>query len=952
MRFNRGGGSFAPYLLSILVLVGLVLLFFGKMAFSNLILARGDTFLYFYPYWNAAANALQEGRIPFWNPNIFMGAPLLANSQVGFFYPFNWPFWWFLDTPYAVSASIIFHLVVAGLGTYFAGLRVMGLQRSASLLAAVSFALGGYLTAQVEHVNQLQGLSWLPWFLVAVEFGMSRNRRNRLISMLTIALLFSLQLLAGHTQTTFITGVGLAVWILARLLERRLVHEETSQVDIHGTSSYISPFIILITGALLALIVAAIQILPTFELSQLSSRQGGLPANEVLSFSLPPLLISRTLLPAFGQSLFTEYVAFLPLVVLALAFVGAWQWRRRTRVLPALAWTVVGYWLALGAYNPFYWILARLPGFNLFRAPARWMVLYALGVSLLAGIGWQLILKQISKSEKTDEKGENQDSPSSTIIRPLQIFLIAILLLFAWAVVGQYLTTIIPTGPESPYEAPHLSTILLWGVEWFVLAAVLITLSRQRFEKWWRWVPWLIIVTGISVLFIGSRTLPYNNLTTPKAYFDLRPPISRLQVESNGTTDRFLSLSDIFFDLGDQAEIDTVYEDQLPIAAQYDYTIAVKQKEIVAPNLPMVFGLSTVDGFDGGILPLQSYSQLMKLILPDGTETTDGRLRENLSEIPENRWLDLFGARYLITDKVGDLWREGIFFDRQHAIEIQEGEAISVSYLPDFEATDIRLLASQLPGLLHIVTIDGESWELAPEKIDEGLFGAALPTPAKLEELEVSQCPELGDCVLEALTLVDDRDGTFQALVPGEYRLIYSGDVKIYDNLDVMPRAFIVYDWQQTTDITSAINIMRSTDFDVRNSAVLITSEVLPVESQPQDTNTVGGYVEIESYSPERVSLISNAAKDGLLVLTDSYYPGWEASVDGQNVPIQRANGQFRGVFVPAGQHEVVFDLDPQSYNYGRAISLVGLAVILILMVIWIGTKTTDDALAPNEIDN
>ncbi len=70
-------------------LIGLVALFFNRLAFSNLILARGDTFLYFYPYWSAAAAALRAGRVPLWNPDLFMGAPFLANSQVGFFYPLN-----------------------------------------------------------------------------------------------------------------------------------------------------------------------------------------------------------------------------------------------------------------------------------------------------------------------------------------------------------------------------------------------------------------------------------------------------------------------------------------------------------------------------------------------------------------------------------------------------------------------------------------------------------------------------------------------------------------------------------------------------------------------------------------------------------------------------------------------------------------------------------------------
>ena len=73
---------FAP-----LLLLPLVVLFFHRLALQGYILARGDVYLYFYPYWEAAATALREGRLPLWNPYLFMGAPLLANSQAGFFYP-------------------------------------------------------------------------------------------------------------------------------------------------------------------------------------------------------------------------------------------------------------------------------------------------------------------------------------------------------------------------------------------------------------------------------------------------------------------------------------------------------------------------------------------------------------------------------------------------------------------------------------------------------------------------------------------------------------------------------------------------------------------------------------------------------------------------------------------------------------------------------------------------
>src|SRR5574341_512327 len=68
----------------------LVVAFFWRMTFTNLILPRGDVFTYFYPYWEYRNAILRTGHIPLWNPYLFMGVPFLANSQAGVLYPPNW----------------------------------------------------------------------------------------------------------------------------------------------------------------------------------------------------------------------------------------------------------------------------------------------------------------------------------------------------------------------------------------------------------------------------------------------------------------------------------------------------------------------------------------------------------------------------------------------------------------------------------------------------------------------------------------------------------------------------------------------------------------------------------------------------------------------------------------------------------------------------------------------
>jgi len=977
---RRGGFLVLP------ALVALAALFFNRLAFSNLILARGDTFLYFYPYWSAASAALRAGRVPLWNPDIFMGAPFLANSQAGFFYPLNWPVWLLLPAPYAVSATIVLHVVIAGAGAYLAGRRTLALGRPAALFGAALFALGGYLTAQVEHVNQLQGLAWLPWLFAAVA-GLKRKEttdytdstdfplqsaksaqsadecsseehssadwadladseqesvESVVPSVLAVGGLLALQLLAGHTQTAFISGVAVGVWLAAGAVG------DLSGLPRPDRSAYVRRWLrnalVLAGGVALAAALSAVQLLPTLELAGLSSRQGGLPINEVLSFSWHPLHLTRALLPAYDAPLFSEYVAFLPLTGLALAVVGAWRWRRDAAVRPWVVLLVVALVLAMGRFTPIYHLLGRLPGFDLFRVPARWLAPAALAAALLAGLGWQRVAQfaafgDLSGLGRPDRSAAAR-AARRELVAPLLAAAALIALLIVWGFAAGLLARFVPTGAEAPFAAPGGRALLGWLIEAALLGLllwVILTVPRARA----RHAPYDLLALALAALWLGSRGLPYNHPTTPAAYLDLRPPVARLLALAEcvapgpcaAPPDRFLSLSDIFFDPGDAAEIESIYGDQLDEAARYDYTVAVKQWEVLSPNLSMRDGLPAIDGFDGGILPLASYGEVMRLILPPGTATSDGRLREYLDAAPDARWLSLFNGRYLITDKVGDEWREGVFFDRQHPVVVAE-TAVAVAGVPPFEATELWLLAGGMPPPVEIVTANGQTWPLAAELLHApDLYRVPFPQPAEAAAIALLPCESAAaDCGLAALTLVDARDGAFLPLTPAPYRLIHSGDVKIYENRDALPRAFVVGDWQWQPDSAAAVTAMSASGFDPARTAVLVGQETQQSPQPQMRTARTQATAEIVAYAPERVAARVNGA-GGLLLLTDAHYPGWEATLDGAPTPIHAADGLFRGVFVPAGEHEVVFTFRPRSYRVGAGVSLLGLSVVVLGVV-------------------
>ncbi|HSM57224.1 MAG TPA: YfhO family protein [Candidatus Sulfomarinibacteraceae bacterium] len=903
----------------LLVLAILLALFFGALLFSNRILARGDTFLYFYPYWEAAAAALRAGRAPLWNPSLFMGAPFLANSQVGFFYPLNWPLWWLLETPFAASASIFLHLLVAAGGAYALARRALDLSRSGAWAAALLFAAGGYVTAQVEHINQLQGMAWLPWLLLTADWTLAGDNRRRLRGSLLLAALFALQLLAGHTQSVFISGLGVLIWLLLRA-PSRLRRGGTSLLK--QAVDLVWP---LVLGALLALALAAVQLAPTLALMAQSSRQGGLPLNEALSFSLHPLLLGQSLLPHLGQSLFTEYVAFAPLTAYLLAAVGAWGWRRQPRVLAPLGLAIGGFLLALGRFNPLYILLASMPGFNLFRAPARWLLLYALGVALLAAVGWDVLRRRM----------QAEGGQGSGATRALRAGLLLVMALIIWHFLAVPLGEYIAVGPEAPLELPAPGTVLLWAAE--LALAYMLLFRAQLWRALARRGLWPVLAGGVLVgsLFIASRPLPYAQPTAPAAYFDLRPPQARLLALNNcellpqqcrQPPGRLLSLSNIFFDLGDQVEIETIYGGQLTAQALHDYVVATKQKEIVAPNLPLATGLASVDGFDGGILPLRNYTLLVRLLLPEGVEASDGRLREYLTDVPEARWLDLFNTRYVITDKVRDEWRRDVFFDMTHAVDVAPGDRAQVGHVPAFEGTALWLVAGGATGTVLMETMDGERWELTPEPLESELWRAELPQPAVAQNIELVATDAVWR--VQGLALVDERDGAFHALAPGAYRLLYSGDVKIYENLDVLPRAFMVHRWQWQPDVASSVAAMSAPDFDPGQEAVVVgTGEEVGVEGSQ-------GEARIVRYEAERVEIETESVSEGLLVLTDAHYLGWRATLDGEEVAIQQVDGLFRGVFVPPGSHRIIFTFISRPFEVGRLLSLLALAGWAVALVV------------------
>ena len=152
----------------------------------------------------------------------------------------------------------------------------------------------------------------------------------------------------------------------------------------------------------------------------------------------------------------------------------------------------------------------------------------------------------------------------------------------------------------------------------------------------------------------------------------------------------------------------------------------------------------------------------------------------------------------------------------------------------------------------------------------------------------------------------------------------------VYEVEDALPRAFLVGSAVTAAPPDGGLEVLRSPEFDPASTVVVYE----PIEA-PLPGTAVSGRARIVAYEPDRVAVNVRADSPALLVLADNFYPGWEATVDGEAAPIHRANHTFRAVPVPAGEHEVVFRFRPAEFYLGAWISLLSfLALIAVVAVV------------------
>lgn len=152
-----------------------------------------------------------------------------------------------------------------------------------------------------------------------------------------------------------------------------------------------------------------------------------------------------------------------------------------------------------------------------------------------------------------------------------------------------------------------------------------------------------------------------------------------------------------------------------------------------------------------------------------------------------------------------------------------------------------------------------------------------------------------------------------------------SSGIRVYANLDVFPRAWTVHELMTAPNEWNGATMVRDSDLDLRKVAVLVKET--PSLEKCDAADNVTGIVDRAQFVQVKVDM----ACKGLVIVSDNWYPGWSARVDGQSARIWKVNTVIRGVVVDRGRHVVEMRYRPFSVYFGTACLLLGLGAAVVL---------------------
>lgn len=852
-----------------------------------------DVVNYIFPVKQFMVESVREGTLPLWNPYVLTGYPFTYNTQAGLFYPLSllyYIFPWYT----AVDATIGLQLALGALFMY-AYLRLLVQRRLAAMAGALLFALNGLMVVWLEWQVVHAAIIWLPLQLYFVErMVRTAGSKTAWIHAILAGIAFALPWLGGHWNWALYTSMTVAVYALWRL-----VPHFRQQGSLRQRGQLLALYLLpLVTGTALALV----QVWPAFNyLSQTHRRP--LPFRDLLLSGLWDRAVVL-LIPNFfgnpshdnnwwGIDNFNEttfYLGILPLFLIALAL-----FLRRDAITWFFAiWGFIGLLWTLG--TPLYGLLYLLPMFKGLY-PGRAAILVVICGSVLAALALDRLLERRIRWRRQLWR---------------VISLTGLLFLLMGAVYGlAYQDEVLRTAA---YLAPYLT----WGLfSLLVSGALLWARVADRLHPRPFGIAVLVwMVLDLYLLAHGYNTVSQTADFYPQSgivnYLQQDPELFRIVTPAEGIV--FYPNTSLLARIGNASG----YEPGLP-RRHVDLYNAMEGESAIRFNRILM----PLHGLNSPLLDMMNVKYITTI-----NDQWQGEPAVDIAQQVQDEWIPLglenpAGQTFTTTD--AGLHRVDI------PLRLSEGTAGTIT---------LRVLSGDgglelAHATLDAATLPAESWQSFFFEAFPSEWGREFRLTLSFDGTgEAAAGMSTNDVYPAGTRLQGNEPATGDMAFVTHYlprpALAYEeGKTRIYVNEGYQPRAYARHQAVAAATQEEALALLLE-NVNRLDEVVVLEPAGEPLLPAASVTSTVT----ITEYHLNEVSLQAEMAAPGYVVLADTYYPGWQATVDGEAVPIYQANYIFRAVPVDAGQHTIVFTFRPLDFITGAWISGLTFLFVLAALVV------------------
>ena len=881
--------------------------------------------------------------ITMWSTFELAGLPALGDSQNAAFYPLNLLFGHVLSswTGYIVSAYVL-----AASFTY-AYVHNRTKSSLAAAVAGLAYGMSEAMLERLDHLTIVHTIAWLPLIALALD-RLEGRWHGRWVAIGAFAV--GNCLLAGHTQPAIYIVYACGLYALCGGVAAR------ARLDY-----YAATFALFAAGGLLA----AVSAVPLYEASREAVRQT-VSFGQFVSHSNTPAQMLSFFVPAIDHE-GREAPTYVGLAVVVFALVSLRDWRRQW---PIAFWSIVAVVSLLagaGESTPVAAWLHDVPLYDRFRVVARHLVLAAFALAVLAGFGLAAVRARAASIRTVAAAG-------GVVVAGLVLTVIAI----RWSPDAIALAAPSETGWSSWLPGNTVGAQLVIGIATFVICAAYAR-TRTRLAS-----AALVLLVLVDLTSAQPYAVRWSGLQAPVVQSEaVEPSIHAralrdlLQPEQQ----RLLAPAGVTVDPVVPGAFARLW--RVPVAGAYGAIQTQRYSELAAMGTTGAIDARVLAHHDAA-LDLLAVRYLVMDRDEFGSSTTFRRhdidwaaARLEVSVGPEECGQQhQRTSTYALPQHVAVKHLALVTALRCSEGVVQGTEIGTVSIVgSNGKRHDAPLRAGIETGEMSLAIPDirrrarhrpADVFE-SHDGGDSYLTRIDLPRAVSGARLEIRLHDTPGWLQIDRITVLDDAGTSTPVGHPdvflldtNRWRLARSfftsrtsdrqrdedspreREILVMENRRARPRAWLASEVVPLTERAMTMAVHHSLLPDGRTFDPAAMALVDVGDESAATYGADGAVVRTQSVESGRIRVMVSSDGGGFLVLSESYYPGWRATIGGRELPVRRTNLSLQGVTVPPGQHVVTFEFDSLTLRAGAAASVVTLLALVVLAISSWRRRTAD----------